>query len=44
MGAVAGEGPADDAWYGLLDLPARGLLGFMVPAAFRAEVALVGAD
>ena len=42
MGAGVGEGPADDAGFGLLDLPAWGLFAAMVPSAFRAEVALVG--
>ena len=43
MDAAAGEGPADDAGFLLFDLPAKGLLGLMVPSALRAQVALVGA-
>jgi hypothetical protein len=42
VAAAVGEGPAGDAWLGLLDVPAGGLLGAMVASAFRAEVALVG--
>ena len=42
MGAAGGEGPAEDAGLGLLDVPAGGLLGAVVGAAFGAEVALVG--
>src|SRR6202034_396674 len=40
--AVAGEGPPDHAWFGLLDAPARCLLTAMLPSALRSEVALVG--
>ncbi|HXT90016.1 MAG TPA: NAD(P)/FAD-dependent oxidoreductase [Trebonia sp.] len=40
--ASAREGPADNPGLGLFDPPAWCLLGLVVPAAFRAEVALVG--
>jgi hypothetical protein len=42
VGAAAGEGPTDDAGFGLLDVPAGGLFAAMVPSAFRSEVALIG--
>src|ERR1700733_3056352 len=42
MGAAAWQGPADDAGFRLLDFPAGRLLGLVVPAALRAEVALIG--
>src|ERR1700733_12488133 len=40
--ASGGEGPAEDAGLGLLDLPARSLFRAMVSAALGAQVALVG--
>src|ERR1700722_16167123 len=40
VGAAVGEGPADDAWFGLLDSPPGCLFGAVVASAFGAEVAL----
>ena len=42
VGAAAGEGPTDDAGFGLLDVPAGGLFAAMVPSAFWSEIALIG--
>jgi hypothetical protein len=42
VGSAVGEGPTDDAGFGLLDVPAGGLLGAVVGAAGGVEVALVG--
>src|ERR1700691_1810191 len=42
VAAAVGEGPAGDAWLGLLDVPPWRLLGAVVASAFGAEVALAG--
>lgn len=41
MGSAGGQGPAGDAWCGLVDLPVGGLLGAMVGSAPWGEVALL---
>lgn len=42
MGAAAGEGPANNTGFWLLDLPSGALLSLMMPPTFGAEIALVG--
>jgi hypothetical protein len=40
--AAGGDGPADDAWFRLLDFPARSLLAPVMTSAFRGQIALTG--
>src|SRR5882724_6470119 len=42
-GPAAGQSPDEGAWLGMLEVPAGGLLGGVVPPAKRGQVAFAGA-
>ena len=39
VAAAAGQGPGQDAWFGLVEPPAGFLLGLVMPAAQRIQIA-----